>query len=178
MRWWASLPAEGSHTSLRPCLWDTWRLRTPRRYVSSTAWEVRMDAGSGIERESSAGRLAHPPHLMRMVEACSVAAARGTAFVRSHCAPRITKVHSAAACDAPDAEPVCRINWIRRHGTFPSCRLRRKLHGPFSYVAGDAASYAWRHFDKTTPGHAKRGIPGAGKEIQERDLLRLQRHNV
>ena len=64
------------------------------------------------------------------------------------------------------AEPVCRINWIRRHDTFPSCRLRRKLHGPFSYVAGDAASYAWRCFDKTAPGHAERGIPGAGKEFQ------------
>ena len=24
------------------------------------------------------------------------------------------------------AEPACRINWIRRHDTFPSCRLRRK----------------------------------------------------
>ena len=26
------------------------------------------------------------------------------------------------------AEPVCRIKWIRRHDTFPSCRLRRSLH--------------------------------------------------
>ena len=76
------------------------------------------------------------------------------------------------------AEPVCRIKWIRRHGTLSSYCLRRKLHDPFSYVAGDAASYAWRRFDKTAPGHAERGIPGAGKEIQERDLLRLQRHNV
>ena len=46
-------------------------------------------------------------------------------------------------------EPVCRINWIRRHGTFPSCRLRRKLHDLFSYITGDAASYPWRRFDKT-----------------------------
>ena len=28
------------------------------------------------------------------------------------------------------AEPVCSIKWIRRHDTFPSCRLRRKLHRP------------------------------------------------
>ena len=28
------------------------------------------------------------------------------------------------------AEPVCSIKWIRRHGTFPSCRLCRKLHRP------------------------------------------------
>ena len=49
---------------------------------------------------------------------------------------------------------------------------------PFSYVAGDAARYAWRRPDKTAPGHAEQGIPGVGKEIQERDLLRLRRHNV
>jgi len=73
---------------------------------------------------------------------------------------------------------VCRINWIRRHGTFPSCRLCRKLHGPFSYAAGDAAGYAWRRFDKTAPRHAERGIQGAAKEIQERDLLRLRRRNI
>ena len=29
------------------------------------------------------------------------------------------------------AEPVCCINWIRWHSTFPSCHLRRKLHGRF-----------------------------------------------
>ena len=39
------------------------------------------------------------------------------------------------------AEPICRIKWIRWHGTFPSYRLRRKLHGSFSYAAGNAASY-------------------------------------
>ena len=62
---------------------------------------------------------------------------------------------------------VCRINWIRRHGAFPSCRLRRKLHDPFSCMAGNAASYTRRRFDKTAPGQAERGIPGAGKEIQK-----------
>ena len=56
------------------------------------------------------------------------------------------------------AEPVCRIKWIQRHGTFPSYRLRRKLHGPFSYAAGDAPSYAWRRFDKTVHGYAGRRI--------------------
>ena len=44
------------------------------------------------------------------------------------------------------AEPVCRIKWIRRHDTFPSYRLRRKLHGPFSYAAGNAASYTLAPF--------------------------------
>ena len=48
---------------------------------------------------------------------------------------------------------------------------------PFSYVAGNAASYAWRRSDKTAPGHDERGTPGADNGIQERDLLRLRRHN-
>ena len=85
--------------------------------------------------------------------------------------PRYTvQPHPRRAC--------LRINWIRWLGTFPSCHLRRKLHDPFSYVAGDAAGYTWRRSDKTAPGHAERGIPGAGKEIQERELLRPRRHNV
>ena len=44
------------------------------------------------------------------------------------------------------AEPVCRIKWIRRHGTFSSYRLRRKLHGLFSYAAGNATSYTLAPF--------------------------------
>ena len=35
---------------------------------------------------------------MREVEACSAAAARGAEFVSTHYRPRITEVHSAAAC--------------------------------------------------------------------------------
>ena len=69
-----------------------------------------MSQRHGIVRESFAGRLAHPPHLMRWVEACSVATARGTIFVRSHCAPCITKVHSAAACAAPTQSPSAALN--------------------------------------------------------------------
>ena len=61
-------------------------------------------------RESSAGRLAHPPHSMRMVEACSAAAALGAAFVRSHCRPHITEVHSAAACAASAQSPSAALN--------------------------------------------------------------------
>ena len=54
----------------------------------------------GHRRESSAGRLAHPPHSMRGVEACSAAAARRADFVSPHCRPRITEVHSEASCAA------------------------------------------------------------------------------
>ena len=44
------------------------------------------------------------------------------------------------------AEPVCCIKWIRWHDTFSSYRLRRKLHGPFSYTAGNAVSYTLAPF--------------------------------
>ena len=64
------------------------------------------------------------------------------------------------------AEPVCRIKWIRRHGAFPSYRLRRKLHSRSSYVAGDATSYIRFRPDKTAPGHDGRRAPGAGKGAQ------------
>ena len=47
--------------------------------------------------EPSAGRLALSSHSMLVVEACSATTARGAAFVRPHCASRITKIHSAAA---------------------------------------------------------------------------------
>ena len=60
--------------------------------------------------ESSAGRLAHPPHSMRVVEACSAAAARGAAFVRPHCRPHITEVHSAAVCAASAQSPSAALN--------------------------------------------------------------------
>ena len=72
------------------------------------------------------------------------------------------------------AEPVCRIKWIRRHGTLSSYCLRRKLHGPFSYAAGygklrhklcpAAASYVLASYGKlcrTEDSH------GQSKEIPE-----------
>ena len=59
----------------------------------------------GRGRGSSARRLAYPTHSMRVVEACSAAAARGAAFARSHCRPRITEVHSAATCAASTQGP-------------------------------------------------------------------------
>ena len=42
---------------------------------------------------------------MRVVEACSAAAARGAAFARSHYRPRITEVQSAATCAASAQSP-------------------------------------------------------------------------
>jgi hypothetical protein len=51
----------------------------------------------GRGHESSTGRLAHSPHLMREAEACSIATEHGAAFARLHYWSRITKVHSATA---------------------------------------------------------------------------------
>jgi len=80
---------------------------TYRRGVRSRHVSHRQGRG----RKPSAGSSVTHPHSMRVVEACSTTAARGAAFVRPHCRPHITEVHSAAAC-AASAEPVCRINWI------------------------------------------------------------------
>ena len=105
--------------------------------------------GRGLERESSARRLAHPPHLMRMVEACSVAAAHGIVFVRSHCAPRITKVHSAATCAASAQSPSAALNGYdgttlfhhAAYATSYTARSRRKLRlAPFRQ---DSAWVCW-----------------------------------
>ena len=115
---------------------------------------------------------------MWVVEACSIAAACGTAFVRPHCAPRITKVHSVAACAAPAQSPSAAL--IGYDGT------------TLFHHAAYAASYTVRSATlqatpQATPGAILTrqrmsmldgGFPGAGKEIQERDLLRLQCHNV
>ena len=47
---------------------------------------------------------------MQVDKACSAAAVCETAFVRPHCAPRVTKVHSAAACAAPAQSPSAALN--------------------------------------------------------------------
>ena len=82
----------------------------------------------GLAREPSAGRLARPLHLMQMDKAYSADAARETAFVRPHCAPRITKVHSAAACAAPTQSPSAALNGYDGTALFHHDRLRRSLH--------------------------------------------------
>ena len=105
-------------------------------------------------RESSATRLAHPLHSIREVEACSAAAARGAAFVRPHCRPHFTEVHSAAASAQ---SPSAALNGY--DGTTPFHHTAYAA----SYTARSATLQAtpqatpWRRFDKT----------GQSKEIQE-----------
>src|SRR6185369_5941014 len=94
-------------------------------------------------RESSAGRLAHPPHSMRVVEACSAAAARGAAFARSHCRPRITEVHSTATCAASARGPSSAL--IGYDGT----ALFHHAAYAASYMARSAT---WQATPQATPG--------------------------
>ena len=137
-----------------------------------------MSRRRGRGRGSFTGRLAHPPHSMRVVEACSAAAARGSAFVRSHCRSHITEVHSAAACIAAAQSPSAALNGYDGTALF--------------HHAGYAASYTARSAKlQATP----QAMPGAVSTRQrldmlnggfqeqawksrKRDLLRLRCHNV
>ena len=122
--------------------------------------------------ESSAGRLAHPPHSMRVVEACSAAAARGATFVRPHCRPHITEVHSAAACAASAQSPSAALNGY--DGTAPFHHTAYAA----SYTACSATRQAtpqatpWRRFDKTGHGYAGRKIP-TGKAKKSRNKISI-----
>ena len=118
-------------------------------------------------RESSFGRLAHPPHSMRVVEACSAAAAHGAAFVRPHCRQHITEVHSAAASAQ---SPSTALNGY--DGTTPFHHTAYAA----SYTARSATLQAtpqatpWRRFDKTGHGYAGRRIP-AGRARKSRNEI-------
>jgi len=93
-----------------------------------------------FEREPSAGRLARLPHSMLVVEACSATTARGAAFVRPHCASRITKIHSAAApAQSPFAALIGYDNTaLFHHATYAA-----------SYTTRSAA---WQATQLATPG--------------------------
>ena len=102
-----------------------------------------MSRRRGRGRESSAGRLAHPPHSMRVVEACSAATARGTVFVRPHFRPRYTEVHSAATCVAQAQSPPATL--IGYDGT--------TLFHHAAYAASyTTRSATWQATPQATPG--------------------------
>ena len=131
-------PPYGSGTSPRPSGPPT---RVEPIYRRSGVQGCHVSRRRRRGREFSTGRRAHPPHSMRVVEACSAAAARGAAFVRPHCAPRITEVHSVAACAAPAQSPSAALNGY--DGTAP---FRHTVYAA-SYTARSAtrqatASYA------------------------------------
>ena len=80
---------------------------------------------------------------MRVVEACSAAAARGAAFVRPHCRPHITEVHSAAACAASAQSPSAALNGYDGTALF---------HHAAYAASYTARSATWQATPLATPG--------------------------
>ena len=101
---------------------------------------------------------------MRVVEACSAAAARGADFVRPHCRPHITEVHSAAACAVSTQSPSAALIGYDSTALFHHAAYTASYTACLSNVAGDATSYVRLRPDKTAPGHDERRAPGAGRE--------------
>ena len=102
---------------------------------------------------------------MRVVEACSAAAVRGATFVRPHCRPCFTKVHSAAACAASAQSPSVALNGYDGSALFHHAAYAASYTARSATWQATLPSYAWCRFDRTAPGHAEREIPGASKEI-------------
>ena len=72
---------------------------------------------------------------MQLDKACSADAARETAFVRPHCAPRITKVHSTAACAAAAQSPSAALNGYDGTALFHHAAYAASYTTRSSYVA-------------------------------------------
>ena len=92
---------------------------------------------------------------MRVVEACSAAAARGAVFVRPHCRPHITEVHSAAASVQ---SPSAALNGYDgttpfHHTAYAASYTAVQLRGRLRQATPQATP--WRLFDKTGHGYAR-----------------------
>jgi len=109
--------------------------------------------------ESSPGRLSHPLHSMRVVEACSAAAARGATFVRPHCRPHITEVHSAAACAASAQSLSAALNGYDGTTLFHHTAYAASYTARSATLQATPQATPWRRFDKTGHGYAGRRIP-------------------
>ena len=102
-----------------------------------------MSRRRGRGHESSNGRLAHPPHSIRLIEACSASAAREAGFVSPHCRPRITEVHSVADCTASAQGPSGAL--IGYDGT-------TLIHHAAYAASYTAHSAVWQATPQATPG--------------------------
>ena len=107
-------------------------------------------------RGSSTGRLAHPPHSMQVVEACSATAARGAAFIRPHCRPHITEVHSAAASAQ---SPSAALNGYDDTALFHHTAYAASYTTRSATLQATPQATPWRRFDKTGHCYAGRKIP-------------------
>ena len=104
---------------------------------------------------------------MQVVEACSAAAARGAAFVRPHCRPRVTEVHSAAACAASAQSPSATLigydgTALFHHATYAASYAARSatLQATPQAMPGAVST-------RQRMGMLDRGFPRVGKGIQE-----------
>ena len=121
-------------------------------------------------RESSVGRLAHPPHSMRVVEACSAAAARGTVFVWPRCRPHITELHSAAACAASAQSPSAALNGYDGTAPFHHTAYAASYTARSATLQATPQATPWHRFDKTGHGYAGRRIP-TGRARKSRNKI-------
>ena len=96
---------------------------------------------------------------MRVVEACSAAAARGAAFVRPHCGPHITDVHSAATCAASAQSPSAALNGYDGTAPFHHTAYAASYTARSATLQATPQATPLRHFDKTGHGYAGRKIP-------------------
>ena len=96
---------------------------------------------------------------MRVVEACSTAAAREAAFVRPHCRPHITEVHSAAACAASAQSPSAALNGYDDTILFHHTAYAASYTARSATLQATPQATLWRRFDKTGHGYARRRIP-------------------
>ena len=96
---------------------------------------------------------------MRVVEAYSAAAARGTVFVRPHCRPHITEVHSAAACAASAQSLSAALNGYDGTALFHHTAYAASYTARSATLQATPQATPWRRFDKTGHGYAGRKIP-------------------
>ena len=108
--------------------------------------------------------LAHPPHSMGVVEACSVAAARGAAFARPHCRPHITEVHSAAASAQ---SPSAALNGYDGMALFHHAAYAASYTARSATLQATPQATPCRRFDKTAWICWTGDSHGQSKEIQE-----------
>jgi len=143
-------------------VWDLLApVRTYRRGGGSGAATCPADAGAGLPLEDSPTHRIQCGWLRRALPS-RLAGQSLSVLTVDRVLPRYT-------VQSPAPHPrraVCRINWIRRHDTFSSCRLRRKLHGRSATLQAAPHATPWRRFDKTGKARRSEDSHGQTREIR------------
>ena len=135
-----------------PVVLDTPRV-TYRRGSGGATCPAGTDTGLPLEDS--------PTHRIQcgVVEACSAAAARRTAFVRPHCRLRFTEVHSAAACAASAQSPSATLNRYDGTALFHHAAYATSYTARSATLQATSQATPWRRFDKTGRGYAGQRNP-------------------